>query len=1176
MGERATGLLIFHGNRLEALADILLGHVANQPLQDLSPDLWVVQGHGMKAWLEAQAAAHPQLGILAATRILQPASALWELQRQVLGPQHVPAQLPLDESALVWRIMAWLSRMPSHEPTWQALVHHLEGAPPSQRTRRQFQLAQQLADVLDAYQTHRPDWLRNWANGLAQVRLGAGQVRALPDAHRWQALLWNELVQEAKVQSGLPWVSRDQVFEAFLSALASPRLRHASALPERLILLGVSALPIEHIRALGALSRHLQVLVFALNPSQAYWGDAKRRSPWPSGDVSAPPSAQDHPLLAAWGQQARDFLHLVDEADPHTDPRVDHFVDPLGEARTPSALAHLQADILANRHPQRSSEHPLPIDGSLVFCKAHSPLREVQALHDQVLEWMTNDPQLQARDIVVMVSDLQAFEPLVRATWGAFDEADPRHVPFQIARPHPEQAAMLDCVQAGLNLMQSPFTLGDTLAWLAHPAVSNQFGLDEDDLHRLGQWLHDSAVRWGLDVDHATRHGWPQALQSHTAHTWVQGLQRLLLSHAMGTAGVASGAAPAWEGLLVLDGVGGVNADGLNGLVSCLDAMRQFEATLQAQLNPKAWGDVLTQWLSTFFKPSNESQEAVLTELQQALEQWLQACEACGFDAPLPLNVVSLHWMESVRAAQMGARLISGGVVFTTAMPLQSVPFKRVAMLGLNDGQFPRLRTKRDFDLLDMPGWGRPGDRSRHDDDRYLLLQALLSARDGFYGSWQGFQAQDGKPLPASVLVNQLLEVIEHTVGQAWPVRTLPLQAHGMAYFELTPSQAPTWSTHAREWHAARQASLRASPAAGGEEDSASTKAGPLVVPSLPSASEASPPLEWTLPALVAWLRHPIDAFAKERLGVVWHEPPEVMPDAEPYEVSALAMHQWVQAGAQHQALPAALRLSGDLSPGSLGQLQWDLMAHEAQALAQRWQSLTRAWTALDPHLAFDITLPPWTLRGRLHEAMLWQATSGMQLTLVSASRLINPKAPLLKQSHEGRTHALRPRLPQLLRAGVAHVLACASGQAIHTHLIGPDAILDWPALSQAQARAVLAQWCTLHEAAWRAPMPVVCDLAGEWLTLLHSPALEPGVAQAKADEAVLLKADPTHRSASWDLKRHALTQRFLPDVAAALHAVTQWAEPLYLPLLEPLQVTLPDGPRHVWMARPSTPEVTP
>lgn len=54
----------------------------------------------------------------------------------------------------------------------------------------------------------------------------------------------------------------------------------------------------------------------------------------------------------------------------------------------------------------------------------------------------------------------------------------------------------------------------------------------------------------------------------------------------------------------------------------------------------------------------------------------------------------------------------------------------------------------------------RRGDRSRRDDDRYLFLEALLSAQQQLYISYIGRSIQDNSKRYPSVLVSELIEYV--------------------------------------------------------------------------------------------------------------------------------------------------------------------------------------------------------------------------------------------------------------------------------------------------------------------------------------------------------------------------------------------------------------------------------
>lgn len=86
-------------------------------------------------------------------------------------------------------------------------------------------------------------------------------------------------------------------------------------------------------------------------------------------------------------------------------------------------------------------------------------------------------------------------------------------------------------------------------------------------------------------------------------------------------------------------------------------------------------------------------------------------------------------------------------------MPMRSIPFKVVCLLGMNDGVYPRQLAPLGFDLMSQKP--KRGDRSRRDDDRYLFLEALISAQQKLYISYIGRSIQDNSERFPSVLVQE-------------------------------------------------------------------------------------------------------------------------------------------------------------------------------------------------------------------------------------------------------------------------------------------------------------------------------------------------------------------------------------------------------------------------------------
>ena len=119
---------------------------------------------------------------------------------------------------------------------------------------------------------------------------------------------------------------------------------------------------------------------------------------------------------------------------------------------------------------------------------------------------------------------------------------------------------------------------------------------------------------------------------------------------------------------------------------------------------------------------------------------------------------------------------------------MRSIPFRVVCLLGMNADDFPRESRPLSFDL--MMQYPRRGDRGRSNDDRYLFLETLLSAREVLYLSYVGKDIRDNTDkAPATVLTEMLSYTNssysrEKSDGEAVVALQHPLQPFSKRYFD--------------------------------------------------------------------------------------------------------------------------------------------------------------------------------------------------------------------------------------------------------------------------------------------------------------------------------------------------------------------------------------------------------
>ena len=938
--EIVPGLLVLHGNRAELLAEAVFEWLRRQPLQPLEEEIFLVQSNGMAEWLKMTLAS--QAGILAATRVELPGRFLWRAYRQVLGRDAVPSASALDKLPLSWRLMQILPGLLA-QPVFAPLAGFLRDGDADRR----WQLALRLADLFDQYQVYRSDWLAAWAAGHDTLPRSTGQAAGdatpLPPDQRWQAALWRALL--LRLGAADRAATRPQLHQRFMAALAAAR-GPAAPLPRRVVLFGMAHLPMQILQALAALSAHCQVLLAVPNPCRYHWADTidgrellrqvRRRQPLRAGrDLAALPldamHAHAHPLLAAWGRQGRDFVRQLDAFDDVQQARqrfalnqVDLFDDGPGA----TLLQQVQASI-RDLLPLAEHAHPAPDAGdrSIVFHIAHSAQREVEVLHDQLLALLARPPggtALNPRDIVVMVPDISRFAPAIRAVFGQHPRSDARFIPFDIADlPERGQHPLLAALDWLLRLPQQRCRLSELHDLLDVPAIAARFGLQAADLPRLARWTDGAGIRWGLGPAQRADLG---LAACGAQNTWLFGLRRWLLGYAVGASDTG------FDGIQPYAEVAGLEAALAGSLASLVDALLHWWAVARTPATPAQWADRCRAMLNAFVTASDEPERALLAALQDALGAWLAACEAAGFNAPLPLSVAREAWLAGLDTPGLNRRFRAGGVTFCTLLPMRAIPFEVVCLLGMNDGDYPRSSPRPDFDLMGLPGQTRPGDRSRRDDDRQLMLEALLSARRVLSVSWTGRSARDNSQQPPSVLVSQLRDYLV----AGWPGGAVDgvrggvlangvlangdlangdlangdlagvlssrttvhaLQPFSRRYFEAlvappeTPPDAPAGAqtgpsrhaaqaagpplfTHAREWRAAH-----AQPPAGALAD----------VPSRPLAAWApDPAVPLTVQALAAFLRNPVKDFFRVRLDVVFQDDAAVADDDEPFALGGL------------------------------------------------------------------------------------------------------------------------------------------------------------------------------------------------------------------------------------------------------------------------------------------------
>ncbi len=171
--------------------------------------------------------------------------------------------------------------------------------------------------------------------------------------------------------------------------------------------------------------------------------------------------------------------------------------------------------------------------------------------------------------------------------------------------------------------------------------------------------------------------------------------------------------------------------------------------------------------------------QAIVAELSETISPFHSG--EVGF------KVIREWFNQSAKESRSSSGFLRGQLTFCSMLPMRSIPFKVVCLVGLNDGVFPKNDNHDTFDLMGTDF--RPGDRSPRADDRYQFLEALLAARSHLYLSYIGQSIRTNEVIPPSVVVTEFLEVLENGYGAKDIVVRHPLHPFSKKYFVMKAKQ---------------------------------------------------------------------------------------------------------------------------------------------------------------------------------------------------------------------------------------------------------------------------------------------------------------------------------------------------------------------------------------------------
>jgi len=320
----------------------------------------------------------------------------------------------------------------------------------------------------------------------------------------------------------------------------------------------------------------------------------------------------------------------------------------------------------------------LNADPSIQIHSAHSPLRELQILKDQLLVLLAQHPDWQPHDIAILTPHIEPYTPYIEAVFG---KHSPHPLPYtlsdtQIAHHQP----LLDALAQILALMDSRFEADKLIALLDNELILATHQLTRDDLPLIHDTIAQLNIRWGSDAAQRSQH----SSQPNAQYTWQQGLERLVLGFMLPD----NPANPIWHHIAPHSSNPSHQAP-LSRFAALVATLIRHQNQWQAPATIPQWNERIHSLINDLITPQSDADHQAHQQLETALAQWQNEAQTARYAQTINQTIAIQH-LNQYLTSQNDAGFLRGGITVCSMVPMRSLPFKVLCLLGLNDGDYPR------------------------------------------------------------------------------------------------------------------------------------------------------------------------------------------------------------------------------------------------------------------------------------------------------------------------------------------------------------------------------------------------------------------------------------------------------------------------------------------------------
>ncbi|AAO27115.1 exodeoxyribonuclease V gamma chain [Buchnera aphidicola str. Bp (Baizongia pistaciae)] len=597
-----------------------------------------------------------------------------------------------------------------------------------------FKIASSISNLFQLYLKYRPDYIKKWEqkSNIPKTRL----------KQKWQQIIWMRIIKYTK-DANKPILHFSNLLYDSIKKMQRNNFINTK-LPVRIFIFNITPITPQYAIFLKSISKYCSVHFFYATASY----NDKQMFSTSFIKFKQTQEISNNQLLSLLHSKNKNIIyHEIENFQKNTKFQSywityeyeqmlflslikDKTINLNFKIKQNSLLQYLQNKILNLHSIQKKNNEQennkiliLKTDKSLSIHSCHTLIREIEVLHNNLLNILNDNNDILFQDVLVISKNLDTYIPYINQI---FNSASSKNfIPFSINYKNIKNIEFYKTILELIDLPNIELNINKITNLLNIPTLLKKVQINEQEIPILLQIINQTEIQW--ENDNILSNDW---LSNDITKCWEHGLQRIFLGQIINNIDYKF-----WENIVPYNEFSTLYYNIFNKLISLISLLNKWKKILSKPKFLSHWDITFKKLLNDFFTDHEQKQP----EAKLIIKKWTEIIHSGmqeKYTKKISITLLKNELCNSVSYISQSNYLFSGKITFCNNFTLTNIPFKIIYLIGLNDNI--SSNTHESFDIYNLlklhPRAYDPCDEINH---KNLLLKTLLSAKKFFYISHQ-------------------------------------------------------------------------------------------------------------------------------------------------------------------------------------------------------------------------------------------------------------------------------------------------------------------------------------------------------------------------------------------------------------------------------------------------------